>query len=189
MKMRLLLGSTSMGSGLWLRFSESTKEFFNGGMLMSGSASVAVPIVLGILMFIAVILSCSEKKCFVQMFCVLVVILVVAEITVGVLVYVYKQEIGDSIVNVYKSILDKSTNDEVAGVTLTLIHNTSCPKRIKELINSKAPLVMGVFIGTGVLLIAALVCFMVCRRRLLQNVSTAKEEDSGFNLCAFLPHQ
>ncbi|XP_023151295.2 CD9 antigen isoform X1 [Amphiprion ocellaris] len=48
----------------------------------------------------------------------------------------------------------------------------NCPVTIAEVFDSRAPLVMGIFIGTGALLITALICSMILCSKIRQSVSS-----------------
>ncbi|XP_078125678.1 CD9 antigen isoform X2 [Sander vitreus] len=56
------------------------------------------------------------------------------------------------------------------------IHQPNCPLLIADVFNRKAALVMGIFVGTGVLLITALVCTIV----LLKQTKRSQQEVSAY---------
>ncbi|TMS15440.1 CD9 antigen [Larimichthys crocea] len=153
-----LLGFVFLGLGLWLRFSGSTRGFFE---LQGSSAfvmAVIVLIALGSVMLIVVAFgdhgACNEKRCSLQVFSILLGILAVAEIAVGVLAYTNRKAVGQNIGEFYASmyVLYASSGDPVVGATLTFIHKTACPGIIVNVFDSKASMVLGVFMGTGALL-------------------------------------
>lgn len=53
-----------------------------------------------------------------------------------------------------------------------MLTTKSCPGIIIDVFNSKAPLVMGVFVGTGALLIIALICSSTLSRKIRQSASS-----------------
>ncbi|XP_044038288.1 CD9 antigen isoform X2 [Siniperca chuatsi] len=196
-----VLGFAFLGLGMWLRFSGSTRGIFEIEALHSSAFVIAVTVLiaLGSVMLIVVVFgdygACSEKRCSLKVFSVLVSFLALAEVVVGVLVYSKSAEFRMSVVEFYSSMyaLYLSNGDPVIGITLTFIHkmlhccgvtgvsalevvqNTcpkpdgwiqhiimpNCPGIIADVFNSKAPLVMGMFVGTGALLITALVCSII----------------------------
>ncbi|XP_078125677.1 CD9 antigen isoform X1 [Sander vitreus] len=52
------------------------------------------------------------------------------------------------------------------------IHQPNCPLLIADVFNRKAALVMGIFVGTGVLLIIALICSTTLSRKIRQSASS-----------------
>ncbi|XP_051904485.1 CD81 antigen isoform X2 [Hippocampus zosterae] len=123
-----VLGFALLGLGLWLRFSESTKLLFAINGSGTFAAGVILLIVLGTVMLLVVMVgeygACSKKKRALQLFSVLLFILAVAEITVGVLAYTNREQVGVKVVEFYNSIytLFNVTNDLGLGVTLLFIH-------------------------------------------------------------------
>ncbi|XP_063759470.1 CD9 antigen isoform X2 [Eleginops maclovinus] len=196
-----LLGMIFLGLGLWLRFSGSTRVIFEIEALNSSAFVIAVTVLitLGSVMLIVVVFgdygACSENRCALKTFSVLVNILGVAVVVCGVVAYSRKNEIGLRIGEFYTTMyaLYVANRDPVLAVTLTFIQKLlhccgatgmplldfaketcpdpesifehikmdTCPGVIVDIFNSKAPLVMGLLVGTGVLLIIALVCSMV----------------------------
>ncbi|KAF3700529.1 CD9 antigen [Channa argus] len=196
-----VLGFAFLGLGLWLRFSNSTRGIFQTDGLNSGAfvMGVTVLIVLGLVMLIVVMFgdygACSEKRCALQVFCVLVTLLAVAEGVVGFLAYSKRDAVGASIAEFYDTmyLLYVNSADPALAVTLTFINNAlhccgltgvsiieiaqgTCPKPdgffehikmpschgvITNVFDTKASLVMGIFVGTGALLIIALICSSV----------------------------
>ncbi|KAI3360137.1 hypothetical protein L3Q82_014454 [Scortum barcoo] len=70
--------------------------------------------------------------------------------------------------------LAKKTCPKPDGILEHLVM-PNCPAIIADVFNSKAPLVMGIFVGTGVLLITALVCTIILlkqSKRGLQQITT-----------------
>ncbi|XP_042249788.1 CD9 antigen isoform X2 [Thunnus maccoyii] len=196
-----VVGMVFLGLGLWLRFSANTRGIFEIDALNSSAfvMGVTVLIALGAVMLIVVAFgdygACNEKRCALQVFSVLLVILAAAEVAVGVLAYSRSDEVGAQIVEFYSSMyaLYLSNGDPAIGVTLTFTHKMlhccgvtgipvlelakqtcpspdgilehlvmpNCPGIILDVFNRKAPLVMGIFIGTGALLITTLICSIV----------------------------
>ncbi|TKS91532.1 CD9 antigen [Collichthys lucidus] len=204
-----LLGFVFLGLGLWLRFSESTRGFFE---LQGSSAfvmAVIVLIALGSVMLIVVAFgdhgACNEKRCPLQVFSILLGFLAVAEIAVGVLAYANRTVVGQNIAEFYASmyLLYATSGDPIVGATLAFIHKTlhccgatgvkmfevvqntcpkpdgflglvmpACPGIIVNVFDSKASMVLGIFLGTGALLIIALICSMTLSRQLRQSASS-----------------
>ncbi|KAM7386399.1 hypothetical protein PAMA_009153 [Pampus argenteus] len=195
-----VVGFAFLGLGLWLRFSNNTRGIFEVQLDSSTFVyGVTLLIALGSIMLIVVSFgdygACSEKRCALQVFSVLVAILALAEVVVGVLVYSRSDEVGESIANFYGSMYNRYVvnGDPAMAVTLTFIHKVlyccgvtgvpfldlakktcptpdkfmdhlympNCPEIIMNAFHSKAPVVMGIFIGTGALLITALVCSII----------------------------
>ncbi|XP_051244283.1 CD9 antigen isoform X2 [Dicentrarchus labrax] len=127
-----VLGFVFLGLGLWLRFSDGTRGIFKVEALNSSAfvAAVTVLIVLGLVMLIMVSFgdygACSEKKCALQVFSIIVSIMAGAEIAVGILAYSNRTWVGLKLVEFYTSMytLYLSNADPVIGVTLTFIHKT-----------------------------------------------------------------
>uniref|UniRef100_A0A3B4AX88 Uncharacterized protein n=1 Tax=Periophthalmus magnuspinnatus TaxID=409849 RepID=A0A3B4AX88_9GOBI len=151
---------------------------------------VTVLIVLGSVMLIVVTFgdygACSEKRCSLQVFSCLVAILAGAEIIIGVLAYTNHDEVGKRTAEFYTSLYGVyvATGDPavalhccgVSGIPLvdlakktcpapnTLLENLkmpNCPSTISTFFDEKAPVVLGIFLGTGALLITALVCSII----------------------------
>ncbi|XP_041827447.1 CD9 antigen isoform X2 [Melanotaenia boesemani] len=192
--------------GLWLRFSDSTRgifefEAFNSSAFVIG---VIVLIVLGALMLIVVTFgdygACSENRCALQVFSVLLSFMAAAEIIAGVLAYTNSDKVGRQLGEFYTSIYTvyAASGDPAIAVTLMFIHNfidccgltgiplieivketcpkpkgfidnfsmSSCPVTISSLFDRRASLVLGIFVGVGVLLITALVCTTILLKQL-----------------------
>ncbi|XP_059204303.1 CD9 antigen isoform X2 [Centropristis striata] len=142
--------------------------------------------------------ACNEKRCSLQVFSVLLTILAMAEVVVGIMAYSNKDEVGRKIAEFYTSMytLYGINGDPVIGATLTFIHTSlqccgatgivvvevakqtcpnqsfwtaSCITTIVDVFNRKAPLVMGIFVGTGALLITALVCSIILLKQTKKN--------------------
>ncbi|XP_057672942.1 CD9 antigen isoform X2 [Corythoichthys intestinalis] len=125
-----ILGIAMLGLGLWLRFSENTRPIFEMNAFDSTTfvIGVIVLIVLGVVMLFVVSVGehavCYEKKCALHAFAVLLFILAAAEITVGVLAYSSREEVGKKVAEFYNSIytLFVARKDVGIGVTLVFIH-------------------------------------------------------------------
>ncbi|XP_042360286.1 CD9 antigen isoform X2 [Plectropomus leopardus] len=142
--------------------------------------------------------ACNEKRCSLQVFSALLTILILAEVVVGVLAYTKRDEVGLNLAEFYSNMYTlyvTSGGDPFIRVTLTFIHNTldccgvtgiklvevvrqtcpsgffqaSCPATIITFFDSKAQLVMGLFLGTGALLIIALVCTIILLKQTKRN--------------------
>lgn len=201
-----VVGLAFLALGLWLRFSDNTRGIFEMEELNSSAfvIGVTILIVLGSVMLIVVVFgdygACSEKRCALQVFIVLLAFLATGEIIVGVLAYSKRDEVGLRFAEFYTSMytLYAATGDPAIAVTLTFIHNAlhccgvtgvkliemakdtcpqpdgflekfampNCPGTIASVFDSKAPLVMGIFIGTGALLITALVCSSILLKQI-----------------------
>ncbi|MEQ2224103.1 hypothetical protein ILYODFUR_003937 [Ilyodon furcidens] len=193
-----VVGFAFLGLGLWLRCSENTRGIFTIGDPDSSTfvIGVTVMIALGIVMLIVVLFgdygACSEKRCALQVFSVLVFLLAIAEFAVAGLAWSNRMEAGLQLGKFYVSLYERyvMSQDPAIGVILTFIQNSlhccgitgislieivkqtcpkpssfmehftmdSCPGTIVTVFDSRTPLVMGIFIGTGALLITALVC-------------------------------
>ncbi|XP_054616691.1 tetraspanin-5-like [Dunckerocampus dactyliophorus] len=125
-----VLGFAFLGLGLWLRFSNSTRVIFALNALNSSTfvIGVTVLIVLGTLMLIVVTFGlygeCSEKKCALQVFSVLVFILALADVAVGGVAYTRRDQAGARVEELYNTLytLFASQGDLDIGVMLTFIH-------------------------------------------------------------------
>ncbi|XP_058509430.1 CD9 antigen isoform X2 [Solea solea] len=149
--------------------------------------------------------ACGEKKCSLVVFSVLLVILAVAEVLCGLLAYTQRREVGSSVAEFYVSLYAlyvKGNGDPAIGITLTFVHNllgccgvtgfklielaqqtcpqaylsSSCPVVIADVFDRNASLVMSIFLGTGALLITALVCAGI----LLRQIKRVNEEISKY---------
>ncbi|XP_033982996.1 CD81 antigen-like isoform X2 [Trematomus bernacchii] len=197
-----LVGFVFLGLGLWLRFSDGTRAFFEIEDFNSSTFVIAVTVLIitGLVMLIVVVFgvygACNEKRCALLTFLVLVTILAGAVIVFGVIAYSSKEEIGLRIAEFYSSIyvLYVANSDPVLAVTLTFIQKLlhccgatgipsldfaketcpdpdtiwehikmdACPGVIVDVFNRNAPVVLGVFVGTGVILILVLPGFDPC---------------------------
>ncbi|XP_047427012.1 CD9 antigen-like [Mugil cephalus] len=150
---------------------------------------------------------CKGKRKVLGLFAVLLAALVVAELAVGGMVYLQREEIGKFLVEFYTKVIerykkDKGSIDINVTQTLKFIHtqlkccgvNKShktelkdicseqtqeiCTEYIKNFFNSKMLTVLGIF-GTGAVLIAALVCTIILLKRL-------KRENAMISKCLSL---
>lgn len=207
-----VVGFVFLGLGLWLRFSDNTRPIFQIQELNSSTfvLGVTVMIGLGFVMLIVVMFgdhgACSERKCSLQVFSVLVAILAGAEIIIGVLVYSRSGQVGERIAEFYVSLYGVyvATGDPAIAVTLTFVHKMlhccgltgiplidiakqtcpapdgflqnfvmpNCPVTIATVFDSKAPLVMGLFVGTGALLLIALICSTTLAKKIHVSASS-----------------
>ncbi|KAM4635133.1 CD9 antigen isoform 2-T2 [Polymixia lowei] len=201
-----LVGFALLGLGLWLRFSDNTRGFFQIEELNTSAfvIGVTVLIVLGSVMLIVVAFgdygTCHENICALQVFSGLLGVLAGALIAAGVLAYTRSDNIAAQLTEFYVSMyaLYASSGDPGTAVTLTFFHNVfhccgvsgvpildlakstcptpdgmweklimkPCPGVIASVFESKAPLVMGTFLGTGALLITALVCTAILTKQI-----------------------
>ncbi|KAL3054249.1 hypothetical protein OYC64_006553 [Pagothenia borchgrevinki] len=201
-----LVGFVFLGLGLWLRFSDGTRAFFEIEDFNSSTFVIAVTVLIitGLVMLIVVVFgvygACNEKRCALLTFLVLVSILAGAVIVFGVIAYSSKEEIGLRIAEFYSSIylLYVANSDPVLAVTLTFIQKLlhccgatgipsldfaketcpdpetiwehikmdACPGVIVDVFNRNAPVVLGVFVGTGVILFLALICSSILTKKL-----------------------
>ncbi|KAI9533447.1 hypothetical protein NQZ68_024501 [Dissostichus eleginoides] len=119
-----LVGFVFLGLGLWLRFSDGTRAFFE---IEDFNSTVTVLIITGLVMLIVVVFgvygACNEKRCALLTFSVLVTILAGALVVFGVIANSRKDEIGFRIAEFYSSIylLYVANSDPVLAVTLTFI--------------------------------------------------------------------
>uniref|UniRef100_A0A672IZ62 Tetraspanin n=1 Tax=Salarias fasciatus TaxID=181472 RepID=A0A672IZ62_SALFA len=206
-----LVGFAFLGLGLWLRFSENTRGIFDIESVNSSAfvIGVTVMIALGLVMLVVVTVGdygvCSEKRCALSVFSVLLTFLAIAEGVVGFLAFTKREEVGFRMGEFYTSLytLYATSGDPALAVTLTFIHKMldccgitgvpiieiakktcpksdnffksivmdSCPKIILTVFDSKASLVMGIFLGTGALLIVALICSVTLSNKIRQAAS------------------
>ncbi|XP_061701088.1 CD9 antigen isoform X2 [Syngnathoides biaculeatus] len=125
-----VLGFAFLGLGLWLRFSDNTRPIFEINALNSSTfvLGVILLIALGTVMLVVVTVgdygACSEKKCALQVFSVLLFILAVAEVVFGIVAYTQREEVGMRVAEFYTSIytLFATSKDVGIGVTLMFIH-------------------------------------------------------------------
>ncbi|XP_056263986.1 CD9 antigen-like isoform X2 [Pseudoliparis swirei] len=225
-----VVGFAFLGIGLWLRFSDGTRGIFEIEALDSSAfvTAVSILIALGAVMLVVVVFgdygACSEKRCALQVFCILVTILAVADVAVGVVGFNNKDSVGAHIVEFYASMyaLYVTGGDPVIGVTLRFIHNLlhccgvtgftalelvsdtcpppegffekfkmpGCTTIILSVFDSKAELMLGIFIGTGALLIVALVCSAILCKKIRRCSSSFQSiaMTQGTAIMAVPPH-
>uniref|UniRef100_A0A8C6SR12 Tetraspanin n=1 Tax=Neogobius melanostomus TaxID=47308 RepID=A0A8C6SR12_9GOBI len=205
-----VLGLAFLISGLWLRFSDSTRTIFDIQELNSSTfvIGVTVLIALGAVMLIVVSFgdfgACSENRCSLQVFSTLVTILAAAEILIGVLAYTYRDEVQARVVEFYTSLYTlyvTSGGDPALAVVLTFLHKmfhccglsgiplvelvkqtcpdpdglwehikmANCPSEIASVFDTRASIVLGTFLGTGALLVTALVCSIILLKHLMRS--------------------
>ncbi|XP_024127542.1 CD9 antigen isoform X1 [Oryzias melastigma] len=207
-----VVGLAFLVLGLWLRFSEGTREIFRFEDLNSSAfvIGVTVLILLGVVMLVVAAFgdygACSEKRCALQTFTVLLAFLALAEVVVGVVAYTSRDKVGNKLGEFYVSLysLYAANKDPAMAITLTFIHNTlhccgvtgislveivkktcpepdgfleklvmpNCPTTILNIFESKAGLVLGVFLGTGALLLVALICSITLNAKIRQSMSS-----------------
>ncbi|XP_014048610.1 CD9 antigen isoform X2 [Salmo salar] len=160
-----LVGFVMFGLGLWLRFSSETRGLFNIDLNTQQFVSVvSVLIVLGAVMLLVAVFgdygACNENKTALEVSSCLLSFLTVLVIGAGGGAYVMSDEVGKQVAifytTVYAQYLDKQ--DPGLAVTLSMFHNVACPTVIINLLESKAPLVIGLFLGTAAMMITAVVC-------------------------------
>ncbi|KAF0032393.1 hypothetical protein F2P81_014683 [Scophthalmus maximus] len=118
---------------------------------------------------------CGVQNDIANNFSVLLALLATAEIVCGVLAYSRRYEVGLNFAQFYTSmylLYAKNGGDPAIGVSLTFIHYMNCPEVIVTIFDSKASLVMGIFIGTAALLITTLVCAIT----LLKQIKRVNQE-------------
>ncbi|XP_029583919.1 CD9 antigen isoform X2 [Salmo trutta] len=165
-----LVGFVMFVLGLWLRFSSETRGLFNIDLNTQQFVSVvSVLIVLGAVMLLVAVFgdygACNENRTALE---------------------VVGKQVAIFYMTVYAQYLDKQ--DPGLAVTLSMFHNVldccgllggldllvkntcpkigvwgtftvpACPTVIINLLESKAPLVIGLFLGTAAMMITAIVC-------------------------------
>ncbi|XP_008328552.1 CD9 antigen [Cynoglossus semilaevis] len=200
-----VLGFAFLGLGLWLRFGVGTGNTFESGSqdLSIYFVGATVLMTLGAVLLMVVVFgdygACNEKQCPLIVFCALLVALAAAMVVFGALAYTRRQEVGDGLVEFYTGMYNQYANDgdPAIGVTLTAVHNMlnccgvsgmppvdmdkqtcsdKCSQKIIGAFNSYSPLTMGIFLGTGALLITALVCAVI----LLIQIKRVNQEVSEY---------
>ncbi|KAK1878172.1 CD9 antigen [Dissostichus eleginoides] len=179
-----LVGFVFLGLGLWLRFSNSTRAIFEFEALNSSAFVIAVTVLIitGSVMLIVVVFgdygACNEKRCALQIFSVLVTILAVAVVVLGVTANSSKEEIGLRMgeftlaymcciwLTATQFLLSLSHSSKNCFTAVERLGDVACPGVIVDVFNVKAPLVMGVFVGTGALLLLALICSSTLAKKL-----------------------
>ncbi|KAI4822179.1 hypothetical protein KUCAC02_007738 [Chaenocephalus aceratus] len=171
-----LVGFVFLGLGLWLRFSESTRATFEFEALNSSEFDMAVTVLIitGSVMLIVVVF--GENGALLT-FSALVTILAGALVVFGVIANARKEEIGlryldngdPALADILTFIQELLHCCGATGVTsLDFAKETcpdpdsiwehlkmdACPGVIVDVFNRNAPLVIGLFVGTGVSLVA-----------------------------------
>ncbi|XP_069052480.1 CD9 antigen isoform X1 [Lepisosteus oculatus] len=200
-----IVGFAMLGLGLWLRFGSETRGFFDIDLnTQQFVIGVTVLMVTGTLMLLVALFgdcgACSESRCALGVFSGLLTVLILAEITAGVLAFVNSDEVGKQLAEFYATIYAQYVNkggDPSLAVTLKIFHNAldccgigggilepfvretcpragllqtlvmpSCPAVIVDVFNSRAPVVLGCFVGLALLMVLALLCSSVLSRQI-----------------------
>ncbi|XP_068605876.1 LOW QUALITY PROTEIN: CD9 antigen-like [Brachionichthys hirsutus] len=161
---------------------------------------IVIGTVLLILVSFGIYGACSEKRCPLQLLSALLAILAVTVIAFGAIAYSSRDQVVQSVEEFYSSIyaMYVATEDPAIGATLTFIHETlsccgmtgitvlelvkatcprgfftkNCPGVIADVFNNHAPVVLGVFVGTGALLVVALICSAILSKQIGQSASS-----------------
>ncbi|KAM4716410.1 CD9 antigen-like [Anableps anableps] len=134
-----VLGFASLVFGLWLNFQDNDRDMFNIPSTDDDKESIdsqAFDIVVYILVILGSVMvalgifgehaACNEKKIALQVFCVLLFLLAVAEITAGALAYTSRDKIGNKLGDLYVAVykLHEKNKDESIAATLTFVHRS-----------------------------------------------------------------
>uniref|UniRef100_A0A8C1NNS9 Tetraspanin n=1 Tax=Cyprinus carpio TaxID=7962 RepID=A0A8C1NNS9_CYPCA len=156
-----LVGLGLVGLGMWLRFGAETRGFFDIDLNTAQFNIVMVLVVTGVLMLLVAIIgdcgACNNSKSALGVFSGLLTVLIIIEITAGVMAFmcvcVFQFDccgVGGPIEVIVRNTCPK-------GSFLEQLTYSSCPGAIKDVFNSKAQLVLGGFLGTaGIMIIVCL---------------------------------
>ncbi|KAF3846794.1 hypothetical protein F7725_003872 [Dissostichus mawsoni] len=139
-----LVGFVFLGLGLWLRFSDGTRAFFE---IEDFNSTVTVLIITGLVMLIVVVFgvygACNEKRCPLLTFSALVTILAVAVVVFGGIAYSSKEELQCcGLTGVTLLDFAKETCPDPDSFW-EHIKMDACPGVIVDVFNRNAPVVMG----------------------------------------------
>uniref|UniRef100_A0A8C1V6N8 Tetraspanin n=1 Tax=Cyprinus carpio TaxID=7962 RepID=A0A8C1V6N8_CYPCA len=125
-----LVGFGLVALGMWLRFGAETRGFFDIDLKTTQfNIGVMVLVVTGVLMLLVAIIgdcgACSHSKSALSVFSGLLFVLIIIEITAGVMAFMWSDRVADELVNFYNTIYAQYLNTRSPGqaVTLKLFHN------------------------------------------------------------------
>ncbi|XP_066563479.1 CD9 antigen isoform X2 [Amia ocellicauda] len=126
-----IAGFLMLALGLWLRFSSQTRGFFeidlNTQQFVIG---VTLLMVIGALLLLVALLgdcgACSESRPALGVFTGLLVVMIVLEVTAGVLAFLNSKEVGKQMSGFYSTVYLQYVNkngDASMAITLKIFHN------------------------------------------------------------------
>ncbi|KAJ8251838.1 hypothetical protein GJAV_G00225980 [Gymnothorax javanicus] len=125
-----IVGFMLLSLGLWLRFSSETRGFFDIDLstqqfVIGVSVLIVVGIVLVILALVGHCGACNGSRGALNAYAILLALLLGVIIAAGVLAYINSDQVGDQLVEFYKSVYLQYLNkgDPSLATTLKLFHN------------------------------------------------------------------
>uniref|UniRef100_A0A672L320 Uncharacterized protein n=1 Tax=Sinocyclocheilus grahami TaxID=75366 RepID=A0A672L320_SINGR len=125
-----LVGLGLVALGMWLRFGAETRGFFDIDLHTTQfNIGVMVLVVTGVLMLLVAIIgdcgACNNSKPALGVFSGLLTVLIIIEITAGVMAFMWSDRVSDELVNFYATIYAQylNTRSPAQAVTLELFNN------------------------------------------------------------------
>ncbi|XP_016399371.1 CD9 antigen-like [Sinocyclocheilus rhinocerous] len=125
-----LVGLGLVALGMWLRFGAETRGFFDIDLHTTQfNIGVMVLVVTGVLMLLVAIIgdcgTCNNSKPALGVFSGLLTVLIIIEITAGVMAFMWSDRVSDELVNFYATIYAQylNTKSPAQAVTLELFNN------------------------------------------------------------------
>uniref|UniRef100_A0A8C1T7V2 Tetraspanin n=1 Tax=Cyprinus carpio TaxID=7962 RepID=A0A8C1T7V2_CYPCA len=120
-----LVGLGLVGLGMWLRFGAETRGFFDIDLNTAQfNIGVMVLVVTGVLMLLVAIIgdcgACNNSKSALGVFSGLLTVLIIIEITAGVMAFMWSDRVSDELVNFYATIYAQYVNTQSSAQAVTL---------------------------------------------------------------------